>query len=184
MISTNQFRSGLFIKLNGQLYMIVESQHHKPGKGGAFVRTKLKNLKQGTVIDRTFRAGETVEDIFIEERRCQYLYADDRYHFMDSETYEQFSLSAEQIGESKNFLTESTEVTCVTYKGEILNVKLPMFMELKVIQTEPGVRGDTVKGGSKNAKLETGATIQVPLFINNGDIVRIDTRSGEYVGRA
>ena len=185
MISTNQFKNGLFIKLNGNLFMIVEFQHHKPGKGGAFVRTKLKNLKLGTVIDRTFRAGETVENIFIEEKKYQYLYhADGRYHLMDSETYEQISLLEEKIGDAKKFLKENTKVTASIYEGDILNIKLPTFINFKIAETEPGIRGNTAKGGTKSAKLETGTAVQVPLFIDKGDIIKIDTRTGAYVGRA
>ena len=185
MISTSQFRSGLFIKLDGQLFMIIEFQHHKPGKGGAFVRTRLKNVRLGTVIDRTFRAGETVEDIFIDEKKYQYLYhADGQYHFMDNETYEQILLPEKRVGEAKKFMKENTLITASVYEDDILNIKLPMFVDLKIAETEPGIRGDTAKGGSKNAKLETGATIQVPLFINRGELVKIDTRTGIYVGRA
>lgn len=185
MISTNQFKSGLFIKLNGGLFMIINFQHHKPGKGGAFVRTRLRNMKSGSVIDRTFRAGETVEDIFVEEKKYQYLYsADGHYHFMDNSTYEQISLTEDKIGPAKRFLKESVEVALSMYDGNILSMTLPTFINLEVAETEPGVRGDTVKAGTKNAKLETGATIQVPLFINTGEIITIDTRTGKYIGRA
>lgn len=185
MISTSQFKSGLYIKLNGSLFMIVESHHHKPGKGGAFVRTKLKNLKLGTVINRTFRAGETVEDIFVEEKKYQYLYCGDgQYHFMDNETFEQISLPQKKIGDAKKFLKENADISVSLYEDDILNMKLPIFIDLKIAETEPGIRGDTAKGGTKNAKLETGATVQVPLFINKGDMVTIDTRTGAYAGRA
>ena len=185
MISTNQFKKGTFIKLDGQLFMILSFQHYKPGKGGAFVRTKLRNVKLGTVIDRTFRAGETVEDVFVDEKKYQYLYhADGQYHFMDNETYEQFSLPEKTMGDVKLLLKENTQVTCSIHEGNILTVELPIFIDLKVAETEPGIRGDTAKGGSKNAKLETGAAVQVPLFINKGDLIRIDTRTGEYVSRA
>lgn len=185
MISTNQFRSGLFIKLNGVLFMIIESQHHKPGKGGALVRVKLKNVKLGTVINRTFRAGEEVENIFIEEKKYQYLYrADGQYHFMDNETYEQITLSEERIGSAKDFLRENMEVTSSLHEGNILNIKLPIFVNLKIAETEPGIKGDTAKAGTKIAKLETGAAVQVPLFVNKGNTIKIDTRTGKYVGRA
>ena len=151
--------------------MIIESQHHKPGKGGAIVRTKLRNVKLGTVIDRTFRAGEVVESAFIEEKKYQYLYVSDgQYHLMDNETYEQISLSEDKIGEAKKFLKENIEVTVSMHEGEILSLRLPTFMDLKVIEAEPGVRGDTAKGGSKIAKLETGASVQVPLFISRGEV--------------
>jgi len=185
MISTNQFKSGLFIRLNGDVYMILEFQHHKPGKGGAFVRTRLRNVKSNSVLNRTFRAGETVEDVFVEDKRYQFLYSDDgHYHFMDGETYEQISLSEEKVGAAKDFLKENTDVVISSYEGNILEIKLPIFMNLKVVEAGPGARGDTVKPGTKSARLETGATVQVPLFINTGDIIKIDTRTGEYTGRA
>jgi elongation factor P len=165
--------------------MIVEFQHHKPGKGGAFVRTRLKNVKSGAVIDKTFRAGETAENVFIEEKKYQYLYSSDgHYYFMDNETYEQIPLSEDNVGDAKRFLRENTDVTVSLYEGSILSIKLPMFMNLKVAETEPGIKGNTVKAGTKNAKLETGANIQVPLFINTGEVVKIDTRTGKYIGRA
>jgi len=164
--------------------MILGFQHHKPGKGGAFVRTRLKNVRLGTVIDRTFRAGETLEDVYVEEKKYQYLYHDDRYHFMENETYEQISLSGAEMGEAKKFIKENTYITALTHKDRILNIKLPTFVNLKIVETEPGLRGDTVKAGTKNAKLETGAVVQVPLFINSGEIVTIDTRTAKYVGRA
>ena len=185
MISTNQFKGGLFIKLNGNIFVIVQFQHIKPGKGGAFVRTKLRNVKLGTVIERTFRAGETVENIFIEEKKYQFLYqTDGHYHLMDNETYEQIILPENKIGTAKKLLKENTEITASVHEGDILNIKLPIFINLKIAETEPGIRGNTAKGGTKNAKLETGAVVQVPLFINNGEIVKIDTRTGAYVGRA
>ena len=185
MISTNQFRGGLFIKFNGEIFMIIESQHHKPGKGGAFVRTKLRNVRLGTVINRTFRAGETVEKIFIEEKKYQYLYhTDGQYHFMDNETYEQIFLPEEKIGAAKKFLKENTEVITSVYDGNIINIELPVFINIKVSETEPGIRGDTAKAGTKIAKLETGTTVQVPLFINTGDIITMDTRTAKYAGRA
>ena len=185
MISTNQFRGGLFIKLGNDLFMIISSQHHKPGKGGAIVRTKLRNMRLGTVVERTFRAGETVENIFVEEKKYQYLYrADEEYHFMDNETYEQITLGEQKIGDAKNYLKENTDISVLMYKNEILSINLPTFIDLKIAETEPGVRGDTARGGTKNAKLETGATVQVPLFIGTGEVITIDTRTGAYVGRA
>ncbi|MBL7071314.1 MAG: elongation factor P [Candidatus Omnitrophica bacterium] len=185
MISTNQFKSGIFIKLDGQLYMIMEFQHHKPGKGGAVVRTKLRNVKAGSIVNRTFRAGDAVENVFVEEKKFQYLYADNgHYHFMDSESYEQISISEKVVGSAKNFLKENSEVSVTMYESDILDIKLPTFIDLKVAEAGPGSRGDTVKQGTKNAMLETGATVQVPLFINSGDIIKIDTRTGGYVGRA
>lgn len=185
MISTNEFKTGLSLILDGQLYIIVEYQHVKPGKGGAFVRTKLKNLKLGTVLDRTFRAGEKIEEAFIEDRKYQFLYCSGQiYHFLDQETFEEVMVSKEEVGESNvKFLKEGMMITASLYKDKLVTISLPTFVELKVDQTEPGLRGDTAKGGTKLAKLETGAVIQVPLFINTGDMVKIDTRSGEYVER-
>ncbi len=185
MISTNQFKNGLFIKLDGDVYMIMEFQHHKPGKGGAFVRTRLRNVKSRGVLNRTFRAGETVEEVFVEEKKYQFLYsADSHYNFMDNETYEQITLSEEQVGGAKDFLKENTEVTVSSYDGNIMDIQLPMFLNLKVTEANPGLKGDTVKPGTKSARLETGATVQVPLFINTGDMIKIDTRTGTYIGRA
>jgi len=183
-VSTNDFRKGLKIEVDGAPYTIVDFQHVKPGKGGAFVRTKLKHLKLGTVIDKTFRAEEKVPLVNFEEKRVQFLYRDDRFHFMDLETYDQISLSEEEVGESRDFLKENTEVDVVYVDGAPIGVDLPIFVELRVMKTEPGVRGDTVSGGSKPATLETGAVVSVPLFINEGDVVKVDTRSGAYIGRS
>lgn len=184
MYSTADFRRGLKIELDGVPYAIIEFQHVKPGKGGAFVRTKLKNLVAGRVVDKTFRAGEKVGKPDLVEKSMQYLYAEgSQYYFMDNETYEQTFLTQEQLGESKNFLQENVTVTILYYQGKPIGVDLPIFVELRVVKTEPGVRGDTASGGSKPATLETGAVIQAPLFINEGDKVRIDTRTGEYTER-
>ncbi len=185
MISTNQFKSGLFILLDNDIYMIVESQHYKPGKGGAIVRTKLKNVKLGTVINRTFRAGENVENVFVDEKKYQYLYsADSQYHFMDSQTFEQITVHESLIGKAHSFLKENTEVSVLMHGQEILDIRLPIFVDLVVAETEPGVRGDTAKAGTKSATLETGAVVQVPLFIGQGERITVDTRTGEYTGRA
>ncbi|RLA95271.1 MAG: elongation factor P [Deltaproteobacteria bacterium] len=184
MYSTTDFRRGLKIEVDGTPYAIVEFQHVKPGKGGAFVRTKLRNLITGGVIDKTFRAGEKVERPDLEEKTMQFLYSEgNQYYFMDTETYEQTFLTQEQLGESKNFLQENINVSILYYQGKPIGVELPIFVELEVKETEPGVRGDTASGGSKPATLETGAVIQVPLFINEGDKVKIDTRTGEYIER-
>jgi len=183
MISTNQFRNGTHIDVDGTIYKIVEFQHVKPGKGGAFVRTKLKHMRLGRVIDNTFRAGEKVELVDFDEKRMQYLYKDDRYHFMDLETYDQISLSPEEVGDARDFLKENTEVEILFIDGSPASVELPNFIELTVVRTDPGIRGDTASGGSKPATLETGAVIQVPLFLNEGDVVKVDTRSGDYLGR-
>lgn len=182
-ISTNDFRKGLKIELDGEPYAIVDFQHVKPGKGGAFVRTKLKHLKLGTVIDKTFRAEEKVPLVNFEEKRMQFLYRDDRFHFMDLETYDQIALSEEEVGESRDFLKENTEVEVLYVDGAPIGVELPTFVELTVVKTEPGVRGDTASGGSKPATLETGAVVSVPLFVNEGDVVKVDTRTAAYIGR-
>ncbi len=182
-VSTAEFKKGLKIQFDGEPYSIVDFQHVKPGKGGAFVRTKLKHMKLGRVIDNTFRAGEKVELVDFEEKRMQYLYKDDRYHFMDLDTYDQISLSPEEVGEARDFLRENTEVEILFIDQSPVSVELPNFIELQIAKTDPGIRGDTASGGSKPATLETGAVIQVPLFLNEGDVVKVDTRSGEYLGR-
>jgi elongation factor P len=182
-VSTAEFKKGLKIQLDGEPYTIVDFQHVKPGKGGAFVRTKLKHMKLGRVIDNTFRAGEKVELVDFDEKRMQYLYKDDRYHFMDLDTYDQISLAPEEVGEARDFLKENTEVEILFIDGNPVSVELPNFIELQIVKTDPGIRGDTATGGSKPAILETGAVIQVPLFLNEGAVVKVDTRSGEYLGR-
>jgi elongation factor P len=182
-VSTAEFKKGLKIQLDGEPYSIVDFQHVKPGKGGAFVRTKLKHMKLGRVIDNTFRAGEKVELVDFEEKRMQYLYRDDRYHFMDLDTYDQISLSAQEVGDARDFLKENIEVEILFINDSPVTVELPNFIELQIVKTDPGIRGDTASGGSKPATLETGAVVQVPLFLNEGDVVKVDTRSGEYLGR-
>lgn len=185
MADTSNFRNGLIMRFEGQLYSIAEFQHVKPGKGGAFVRTKLKRIPEGSVIDRTFRAGEKIEEVRVERRKYQYLYnADDLYYMMDTETYEQIPLSKELLEDSIPFLKENTEVAVLLDGSLPLAVELPTFVELAVAQTEPGFRGDTAQGGSKSATLETGAVITVPLFINVGDLLKVDTRTGRYMERA
>jgi len=182
-VSTAEFKKGLKIQFDGQPYSIVDFQHVKPGKGGAFVRTKLKHMRQGRVIDNTFRAGEKVELVDFEEKHMQYLYKDERYHFMDMETYDQISLSADEVGDARDFLKENTEVDILFIDGSPVTVELPNFLELQIVKTDPGIRGDTASGGNKPATLETGAVIQVPLFLSEGDVVKVDTRSGDYLGR-
>ena len=182
-VSTAEFKKGLRIVFDGQPYAIVDFQHVKPGKGGAFVRTKLKHMKAGRVIDNTFRAGEKVELVDFEEKHMQYLYRDDRYHFMDTETYEQVSLSADEVGDARDYLRENTEVDVLYIDGAPAAIELPNFVELAIAKTDPGVRGDTAQGGSKSATLESGAVVHVPLFLNEGDVVKVDTRTGEYLGR-
>ena len=182
-VSTADFKKGLKIQFDGAPYSIVDFQHVKPGKGGAFVRTKLKHMRLGRVIDNTFRAGEKVELVDFEEKGMQYLYKDDRYHFMDLETYDQISLSADEVADARDFLKENIEVEILFIDGSPVTVELPNFIELRIAKTDPGIRGDTASGGSKPATLETGAVIQVPLFLNEGDVVKVDTRSGDYLGR-
>lgn len=184
MISTNEFKNGLTIKLEGQLFQIIEFQHVKPGKGGAFVRTKLRNLITANVLERTFRAGEKVEDAFIEYKKLQFLYSSgDDYHFMDQETFEQFQLSSEQLAAAIHYLKENMIVTASSYEGRLIKVEPPLFVELRVVEAEPGLKGDTAKSGTKSVKLETGYVIQAPLFIEKDNIIKIDTRTGEYVER-
>jgi elongation factor P len=183
-VSTAEFRNGLKIELDGEPYSIVEFQHVKPGKGGAFVRTKLKSLKTGNVIDRTFRSGEKMDSPELEEKKMQYLYAADKDRFfMDTSSYEQISLHEDQLGDSTNYLKENMEIKILYYKGKPINIEVPMFVELAIARTEPGVRGDTASGGSKPATLETGAVIKVPFYLNEGDIVKVDTRTGIFIER-
>lgn len=185
MISVNDLRKGLTIELDGEVYSVVEFLHVKPGKGAAFVRTTLKNVRTGNVSERTFRAGERVARAHVETREMQYLYnTGDEYYFMDTETYEQIGLAADKLEDAPNYLKENMTIAIRFYGGEPIGVELPTFVELKVVQTEPGVRGDTAQGGSKPAKLETGLVVQVPLFLQEGAIIRVDTRTGEYLGRA
>ncbi|UCG39332.1 MAG: elongation factor P [bacterium] len=184
MISTSQFRRGLKIEIDGEPFTIVEFQHVKPGKGGAFVRTKLKSLVTGNVLDRTFRSGDKVKRPDFEEKKMQYLYRDDDgFHFMDTSTYEQILMTPDDLGDMTGFLKEELEVSVQLHNGKPMGVELPNFVELAITRTEPGVRGDTATGATKSAELETGALIQVPLFLEEGDVVRIDTRSGEYIER-
>jgi elongation factor P len=184
MYSTANFRTGLKIELDGKPFTIIEFLHVKPGKGGAFVRTKLKNMITGQVLEKTFRAGEKVTPPNIQEKEMQYLYQDKgEFCFMDTETFDQVFLSAEQLKENRLFLKENTNVKVLIYNDRITDIELPNFVHLKIVQTEPGIKGDTVTGGSKPATLESGAVIQVPLFVNIGDIVRLDTRSREYIER-
>ncbi len=184
MIDTSEFRTGLRIMFKDTPYEIVEFQHIKPGKGQAFVRTRLKNIESGNVLEHNFRAGEKVEEAGIEEKNMQFLYREeDDFHFMDLESYEQLVIPFDRIKEAANYLKEQLEVIILFYNNQAISIKLPFFVSLKVIKAEPGTRGDTVTSGSKPVTLETGAIISVPLFINEGDIITIDTRTGEYIGR-
>lgn len=184
MYATAEFRKGLKIELDGVPFVIVDFQHVKPGKGGAFVRTKLKNLLTGRVLDQTFRSGERVKRPDLMEREMQYLYGEgDRLCMMDNETFEQIMLTAEQVGDGRLFLTENLNVKVLFFNQQPVAVEVPNFVELTVAQADPGVRGDTATGGSKPATLESGAVLQVPLFINEGDRVKVDTRTGSYIER-
>jgi elongation factor P len=186
MISTNQFRNGSHIDVDGTVFKILEFQHVKPGKGGAFVRTKLRRASDGAVIDRTFRAGEKFRPVRTEVRRMQFLYGDgDDAHFMDSESYEQLAIPASALSDALRWMKDSDEVDLLYIDDQPADVQLPSALDLAVAETEPGVRGDTASGGgTKPAVLETGARVQVPLFVDVGDVVRVDTRSGEYLSRA
>lgn len=184
MISTNQFKNGMSIVVDEDNYTILEFQHVKPGKGGAFVRTKLKNMRTGAVVDRTFRAGEKFENVHTERKPMTYLYNDPNgYVFMDDETYEQISLSKEMVQDIEKYLVENQTVYVLHLEGKPFSVELPLFVELGVAQTDPGLKGDTATGGTKPATLESGAVIQVPLFVNVGDVIKVDTRTDEYITR-
>lgn len=185
MISTNDFRTGVTIELEGDPWQIIDFQHVKPGKGSPFVRAKMKNLRSGNVREDTFRAGEKVPRAHVETKEMQYLYASgDEHTFMDMSTYDQINLSTKQIEDELKFLLENMKVHIVEYKGEMLGINLPNTVELEVTETEPGIRGDTATGGSKPAKLQTGHVVSVPFFVNVGDKLIIDTRTGHYVSRA
>ncbi len=184
VLDTTDFRKGLKIEVEGDPYEIVDFQHVKPGKGGAFVRTRIKNLLTGNTLDRTFRAGDKVGKPDIEEREMQYLYAEgDNFHFMDNKSYDQTFVTAEALGEARNFLKANINASILFYKGRAIGVSLPNAVDLAVSTCDPGVRGDTVSGATKPATLETGYVVQVPLFINEGDVLRIDTRNGAYITR-
>jgi elongation factor P len=183
-VDTSQFRNGLKIELDGEPFTIVFFQHVKPGKGGAFVRTKVRNLKSGRMLERRFRAGERVELADVEERKMQYLYQDgEQLVFMDTESYEQIPFRTEQVGDARKFLKENLEVDVVFWRGQPINVELPAFITATITRCEPGIKGDTASNVTKPATLETGAIVQVPLFVKEGEAIRVDTRSGEYVER-
>ncbi|WP_047979943.1 elongation factor P [Ornithinibacillus contaminans] len=185
MISVNDFKTGLTIELDNDVWQVVDFQHVKPGKGAAFVRSKLRNLKNGSIQERTFRAGEKVSKAHVEHKKMQYLYASgDAHAFMDTATYEQIELTESQIQHELKFIKENMEVSIITYNDEMLGIDLPNNVELEVVETEPGIKGDTASGGSKPATLETGLVVQVPFFINPGDKLIINTADGKYVSRA
>lgn len=185
MISTSEFRNGAKLELEGEPFTIVEFQHVKPGKGGAFVRTKLKSLRSGHVIERTYRSGEKLPTPDLDEREMTFLYAEGtHYTLMDTTTYEQLTFGRDQLGDGWDLLKEDMTVTLLLHKGAPIDMALPIFVQLKIAKTDPGVRGDTASGGSKPATLESGATIKVPLYLEEGVMVKVDTRSREYVERA
>jgi elongation factor P len=184
MATTADFRNGMTIELDGQLFRLVEFQHVKPGKGGAFVRTRLKNVKTGAVIERTFRAGEKITEARLEKQEVQFLYSKDGiYYFMDTSTFDEVRMREDLVGENAQYLKENLLLSIHVDRGEPVVIELPVFVDLTIAKSEPGIRGDTASGGSKPATLETGMVIQVPLFVEEGEVVRIDTRTGKYVER-
>lgn len=183
-VDTSQFRNGLKIEIDGEPFTMTYFQHVKPGKGGAFVRTKIKNLRTGRVLDKTFRSGEKIDEAEVEDKRMQFLYMDgEQLVFMDTSTYDQIPFSAEQVGDARKYLKENLDVDVLFWRGKPINIELPSFVEAVVSQTDPGMKGDTASGATKPATIETGAVVQVPLFIKEGEKIRVDTRSGEYVER-
>ncbi|GAB4365557.1 MAG: elongation factor P [Deltaproteobacteria bacterium] len=185
MYTTTDFRNGLKIEFEGDPYTIVYFQHVKPGKGGAFVRTKLKNLRTGAVLEHTFRSGDKVNKPDLEEREMQFMYREgNAFHFMDTASYEQIYLDADHMGDAANYMIENLPVKILFFRGEPIGIDLPIFIVLTIADTEPGIRGDTVSGATKPATLESGAVVQVPLFLNTGDRIKVDTRTGSYIERA
>ena len=184
MISAGDFKNGVTLEIEGNIYQILEFQHVKPGKGAAFVRTKLKNIISGGVVEKTFRPTEKFPKAHIERKDMQYLYTDgELYHFMDVETYDQIALNEDAIGDSLKFVKENEMVKICSHKGTVFAVEPPLFVELAIIDTEPGFKGDTATGATKPATVETGAVVYVPLFVEQGDVLKIDTRTGEYLSR-
>ncbi len=184
MISAGDFRNGITIELDNNIFQIIEFQHVKPGKGAAFVRTKLKNIKSGGVVEKTFRPTEKCPQARIDRKDMQYLYSDgDLYNFMDVENYEQIALNADSVGDTLKFVKENEMVKMCSHNGSVFAIEPPLFVELEITETEPGFKGDTATGASKPAVVETGATVYVPLFVNQGDVIKIDTRTGEYLSR-
>ena len=185
MVSAGDFRNGITFEMDGNVYSIIEFQHVKPGKGAAFVRTKLKNIKSGGVVEKTFRPTEKCPQARIDRKDMQYLYEDgDLYYFMDTETYDQVALNSETVGDALKFVKENEMCKICSHNGSVFSVEPPLFVELEITETEPGFKGDTATGASKPATVETGATVAVPLFVNQGDKIKIDTRTGEYLSRA
>lgn len=185
MLSAGDFRNGLTFDMDGNVFSIIEFQHVKPGKGAAFVRTKIKNVITGAVVERTFNPTDKFPTAYIERKDMQYLYNDgDIYYLMDKESFEQLPINASDVGDSFKFVKENMDVKVLSYKGKVFGIEPPTFVELEITETEPGIKGDTATNVTKPAKLETGAEIRVPLFINEGDRIRVDTRTGEYMERA
>jgi elongation factor P len=184
MITAGEFKNGVTFELDGQVYQVVEFQHVKPGKGAAFVRTRLKNVITGATVERTFNPTDKMPRAHVERKDMQYLYNDgDLYYFMDTETYEQLPISKDTVGDTFKFVKENMIVKILSFKGNVFGIEPPTFVELEVTETEPGFKGDTATGATKPATLETGAVVKVPLFINQGDMIRIDTRTGDYLER-
>ena len=184
MVDAGSFRNGVTIEYENNIWQIIEFQHVKPGKGAAFVRTKLKNIKTGGVIEKSFRPTEKFEEARIDRKDMQYLYNDgDLYYFMDQDTYDQIALSADQIGTALKFVKENEKCTVLSYNGSVFSIEPPLFVELEITETEPGFAGNTAQGATKPAIVETGAQVNVPLFVNQGDKIKIDTRTGEYLSR-
>ena len=183
-LSINDIKSGLTILVDGFAHLVIDTQHVKPGKGAAFVRAKVKNMKNGSIQEKTFRGDEKIETAFVEEKKLQYQYCSGEiYHFMDQDNFEEIDITEVNVDDKKRFLKDNLEVVAYFYKNEVLNIALPNFIDFKILHTEPGIKGDTAKSGTKSAQIETGATVQVPLFINAGDIIKVDTRSGDYIER-
>lgn len=183
-LSINEVKYGLTILVDNDVYQVSDVQHVKPGKGSAFVRTKLRNMKTGNILEKTFRGDEKIEPAYIEERKLQYLYRSaDIFNFVDQDNFEEILLQKEQLGDKIQFLKDNIDVTGYFFKGETISINLPNFIEVEIKHTEPGIKGDTAKSGTKPAQIETGATVQVPLFISVGDKIKVDTRTGDYVER-
>ncbi|MDR1689111.1 MAG: elongation factor P [Clostridiales bacterium] len=185
MISATEFRNGVTVEIDGDIFVVIEFQHVKPGKGAAFVRTKLKNLVSGGIVEKTFRPSEKMERAHIDRKDMQYLYSDgELFHFMDVESYEQIALNASDVGDSLTYVRENDNVKILSHNGNVFGIEPPLFAELVITETEPGFKGDTATGATKPATVETGAVVNVPLFVSEGEKIKIDTRTGEYLGRA
>ncbi len=184
MIDVNDLRKGVTFEIDGEIYKVLDYHHHKPGRGNAVIRTKLRNLRSGVTFERTFQSGDRVQDIRIENRGVQFTYRDgDLYHFMDTQTFDEHVLPADALGDAVNYLKEGMELTLSVYSGEAIDIELPVTVDLEVVETEPGIRGDRATGPTKGAMTETGYRVLVPLFVNTGDRIRVDTRTGEYLTR-